>query len=158
MHIRDISHQVFRLKLDVKMCRGPSSLESLSPVTEGCFRGLPWGAYSPVDRQVRSWAIYPLPHSGQQVSREARTCLQPLTSGALCQPPKTYLSSWWHRKSSKYSAFIFSWVKKNDWEENPSDLFLTSKLALSSSVYTSTTHLVTTSWIWTLWEPEAMRP
>lgn len=37
------------------------------------------------------------------------------------------------------------WVKKNDWKENPSDLFLTSRLALLSSVYTSTTYLMTTS-------------
>ena len=86
---------------------------------------------------------FPTAGSESAAKPEVASSLSPLDLSASRQR-HTFLPGDTESLQSIQCSYL-PWVKKSSWEENPSDLFLTSKLALSSSVYTSTTHLVTTS-------------
>lgn len=86
---------------------------------------------------------FPTAGSESAVKPELVSSLSPPELSASCQS-YTFLPRDTESLQNIQCLYL-PWVKKNNSEKNPSDLFLISKLALSSSVYTSTTHLATMS-------------
>lgn len=95
------------------MSRGPSSLESLSSVSERYFRGLPWGVCSPVDRQVRRWAIHPLFPQQEESHEKKQTLLPSLTCRALWHLPSHAFLPSGTENLQNIQCLYLPWIKKS---------------------------------------------